>query len=1471
MPDTPFNVLWRSRGKRPWWRRPWFAVPVLLFTVLALVVSVGLRPAKQREFLLQKLTPYVTTLGVEYVRITPWSATLRGVDVTYRGGKFHVGKLELGFNPLALLNNTVAIDRVYVRHTELDLRQFEPPPKPEPIPPFPGVLASMNSGYGVVLDGVDVALGALLRGDQNLNVRLNGGGIKPHIAGEIGVEATLAPTTGGDHIDATGKLTLSQLARGRFRAVRLDLETVVAMAALPTPERARITALIEPPPGLQGNEYRRRQIKHADGTIEVIPNPDAVTLTLQFDDENAASRATLELNGLYRGEDGVFSAGYRLRANERAVHPYVGPRPIPLFTSDTSGAFQIDTRSLVGLITLESTLQVTALDQVLGTNPALPAALLTQVRGQGTFDAAKLALDNLVLATVDVDKNPRLQIKLAKPLTLTFAAPRDLLTTPNALAEIVVGPLPLAWFNGLASDLQLAGDFTGSYAINVDDKARLKFEAVTPSTIHGISVKRGEKSLVENLAVKFTPSASLSSDFARFALNNFTVATGDKSSDKQWAVLTVKAAQKQGGEARAMWRYRTQAKVDFDAVRELPVVAEQLANYPVPAGLALTWKGLIAHLHPNLSLEKLDLAVAAPGRPDLLHAVAKQAFHFELSGGPPSFNNPTGEFGTLAIRNLDLAWLNPALGEFQLAGHVSAVDWILSAPSKKVLAARATSPLKLDDLSVTRGGKPLLRSLQLAITPSAVYGPEQLALEFSGLALTSGGQTLVSGQGKVAVAGFGTPQASTVASGKLALNANALARQPVVAEALPQAMPTVPVKGTLEFDLTQVKDTINARLAHAVLALGKQATIELTAEPGLVLRGHLAASENLARHVVGAVALNIKNLSSATLAEFVPLKDISLAEINSSLRLNSDGNVLQATSLAPLGLADVRITDGKRALFDPFSLASVATVVVADRTVHVSFNDLGVTFAGHSSRSALLGKIDATFDPSKDMPLTSLVTEFTADLPQLLRQTAIMPGHKLTAGELSLRVVVDPARKIDAKLVLDKLSAASPLAISTFEMPVTGELAADGNGFDFTAPLIGRGKSGVSNATVIGHYAPQPDEPRVLRLEMASELFYLNDILATVTAISPKHDELAAASADVSPDKPAVALNEKPDDKAAWKVIPYAVAIDLKIAKLFYTDYLAFTEVAGKLDLRRHKLALSGIKARFHDSTLEFDGTTRFNNKQADPYDLNLTGKLHDFDLNQFFTELVPGEKPRIEGLFGVDIKAFGRFPNFSQLRNRVLFDINMTSREGVFRPLPPDSGLMIGASDILGVVGEGLSYVPTGGFGAGAIARLVNYIAEINYDSVDIHLVRDASKNVKVEQFLVLSPTIAMSATGGIDYQAGHDILDSPLNLQANLDMLGRGAAILYSMDLMQDQQNALGYWKGPEFKIWGTPAAPQSNFERIVTDAGDQTLTGAITRPISGLIGNLKFRWFGNSAPTKEEAARAREKVPPAAAAKK
>ena len=161
--------------------------------------------------------------------------------------------------------------------------------------------------------------------------------------------------------------------------------------------------------------------------------------------------------------------------------------------------------------------------------------------------------------------------------------------------------------------------------------------------------------------------------------------------------------------------------------------------------------------------------------------------------------------------------------------------------------------------------------------------------------------------------------------------------------------------------------------------------------------------------------------------------------------------------------------------------------------------------------------------------------------------------------------------------------------------------------------------------------------------------------------------------------------------------------------------------------------------------------------------------------------------------------------------------------------------------------MGEGLSYAPTGGFGAGAVARLVNYISRIDYDLIEIRLRRGSSRRVRLSQFLMQSPTVLMSAEGAVEYVKGKDLLDSPLALTGSLNMRGRGAAILYSMNLMQDERDEFGYYKGPEFLISGTPTAPESNFATIIDQAGKGTVRGGVTRPLSGLIGNFKYRWFG------------------------
>ena len=1491
-----------SAPPRGWrWRRP--RRRHLLVALVLLVVGGALawvfRPSVQRAFLLERLAPVVDSVTLDYVRLTPWSAHVEGLDLRAGGGHYRVAELDLGFNPLGLFAHTVSIRHLKLLGADLDLRGL-PPDDGGNDAPFPGVLAAMNHGYALRLGALDAALHLDLAGDRALDVVLDGGGFAPLRAGTLNAMLTFLPAPDATPLSANLRLGVTQINRGRVRALVADAESQLALPAPANEQRLGLTLTITPPPTEDDEDAPPPTAIAPDGTVRILPAPEDIKLVARLGN---ADPATLDVVGTYQGADGSYQGHYHLADVASLLQNLAGTTLLPRLDTDTRGRLRLDAVHGTGEVTLAAQTRIGALSRVLGDNPELPEYLDLTVDAAANFGPTHARFEHLSASLMDAEGTPRLLAMSAAPLEIDVAAPLAVLDTPRELLRLALGPVPLQWLEGLSGGRMLEGELLGPFVLRVDEQKRFRLEALAPTTVLDVRVTDTEAKvapepdaavaaadvvvepdptdapaaapeeaaatppststataspvrgavLVANLDLRVSPSASWSEDFVRYALNDLRVTIADAP----LVTLDLKAASKQDGEPVRTWRYRLATKIEYDTLQHVPAVAPLLAAWPLPPALSLNLKGLVSQKAEWLSVEKADAEVNSANQPRLVALNALRPFHFEL-GDTPRLNNPTGELATIATRGLDLAWGNPFLDGIVLRGRLASADFRIQAPTAGTLALGAAGPLVLDGFGVNQGGTVLARGLALRVSPDLRYAPGASEVALRSLTLRSGGGRLVSGDLTLGVTSAPDQPPAFTARGKLALDVSRLASQPALADTLGDALPdAVPLAARLDFDLASAGEKIDVARAHAELDAGPRARFVLNAKPGLEIRTRLAPGEELARHVVGQAGLDVRNLSSETLNHFVPLGPVSFAEINSSLRLRSNGSILRAATLAPLAVEAVRVNDAGHELLKEFSLSTNATLRAEGHELKANFKDLALAFSADPQRPALRGSVALHVDPDNQVPLTTLDARLTADLPQILSQPAVLPGHKLTGGALALSVAVDPARHIQAKALLDGLTSTAPLAIETFELPVEGEMASDGQGFDFTAPLIGRGKSGVSNATVVGHYAPQPDEPRVLRLDIASKLFYLNDILATVQQVTrgevtPPPSAETAGEAPKTP--PRIVVDDTPDTKAAWKLLPYAVVVDLQIDKLFYTDYLAFTDVGGQLDLRTRKFALNGIKAHFHEAALKLDGITRFDATAAQPYSMEIGGTINDFDLNQFFTELVPGEKPRVEGLFGVEVKGFGQFPNFGQLRNRLLFDIRMQSRDGLFRPLPPGSGLLVGASDVLGFVGEGLSYIPTGGFGAGAIARLVNYIARIDYDSIDIHLKRDESRNVTVEQFQLLSPTIALTATGGIQHEEGSDIFDSPLELTAHLDMLGRGAAILYSMDLMQDERNELGYWRGPEIRIWGTPADSHSNFEEVINQAADGTTKGAFTRPIAGIIGNLKYRWFDSDSRKRE-----------------
>ena len=1440
--------------------RGWSGAALLALVALILAGAWVMRPAVQRELMLTLLAPHVDAIEVGRVRVTPWSLTLEPARLEVAGVEIRLRRIHAVFNPLRLLGDTLAVSHLELEGAEIDLTGFSSPPDSRP---FPGLLAFVDRGFALSLGHLALEARVRLPTGQRLELKADATDIRPHLAGRIPLAFSLAENGDAARVEAEGALEIAQLARGRLRTLALDLDGKLRLPSREIPEHFRVRFSARPPRGLAAGEMNRTRLEN--GKEVRVPAPESWQLEIVLPEASDTPRARFTTDARYTGETGLLTADARLVFNDALLRPWL-EQPPPAFATTLTGHLRLDVPTAHADFSFGHDTRVAL------PSPLPELHLETSVEGYAS--ESTLVLERAALsANLAGSATALLSGTLGKSLAIPLANPAQLLATPRTLASFTLGPIPLQSLSLPA--VALEGSLAGALELGIDAKSRLYLRAPEALLWNDARISQGPTVLLDALSLQAAPLARWSPKRLHLALEDVQLQRPTSGSPSQFQLSVSRPLDREDG----TWRARMQGEVAMALLNQQPALANVLTPLALPDDLGLRLTTEASYGARGMRVEHFDIALGAgSATPQIALGLSAPFVLMDKAGRwrvPANAQAalPAGLGVTTRIHALPLAWADPWLAQrlagYTLEGMLEDAAWRISTSDAGILRLEAETPLRVTGAGLRHQGRSRLRGLSLAASPSLQLGAGTFTFTSGQMTLAAGAARLFGGEVAfdLPVAG-GTERVQATLRGDFDVGASL--RQPLLAQAVPTALRGLSAQASVTLVAAGSPTEVEVQRAEVVLLPDARARLHLLARPGFIVRPQLAAGEPLARHLQGELALTIDDLASGTLARVLPLGETRFNDLSARFKLVSDGQRLTANSLAPLSLDDIRLGPREQPRLAPFGVAGRIDLTLTQRTLKASLDDLSLRFQGGAALPALSGRAALTWVPDATIPLRALDLALEAELPQWLAQPIAIPGHHLQSGKLMLAAKVDPSRKLEGRLALDDLASRKPLPIRSLELPLQGTLAADGRGFDFSAPVIAEGRSGATRATVRGHYAPEPDEPRVITLGLASEILYLNDWLAAMRRIQPDAAPASTTAAGRTPRRP----NTTPDAHAAWKVMPPALVIEVAIDSLFYSDYLAFHAVAGTLDLRSRRMLLKDIEAHFHDSRISLNGRTGFTAGAAEPYALELKGEVTDFDLNEFLSELVPGRKPRMEGLFSGRLNAHGQFPNFDELRNRVLFDVKLQSREGLFRPLPPDSGLLLGASAFLGVVGEGLSYLPTGGFGAGAVARLVNYMAEIDYDTIDIHLERRGPEGVRLAAFEMLSPTIAMMAHGDIRQTAGVDLLDSPLELTAELDMLGKGAAILYSLNLLEDVRSATGYWRGPRFKVWGSLTEPHSNLEAIINTAGDAAVQGAWSRPLSGLLGNVKYRWRDDNARTREEArearavrARAREATAPEA----
>ncbi len=1438
IPVTSTDKLPASRLRQWLHRRRW---PLAITALLVCAVLVTLfHPRLQTRVLRDQMGARVDRFEVERVHLLPWSLSVSGLELAHQGVVLHLRDAELGFSPWQALFRVVAVNRLAIAGLGIDTRGM--PPAADPAPPFPGLFTLLDHGWGVALDGVAISGEALPAADLVVEFRLGGGGLAPQATGTLDLDLVATRAGDGARIEVAGPVSLTQGDAGTISAVAADLLALVAAQALPDEEIVAIELSATPLREPAGDPDAAEATRIAGDRFELVlakPGGDG-------------DLVRLGVTGTYDADAHVAAGDFELGFDYGLVLAYAPEARVPRFSERGHGTFLADLGSGAVGADYAGDMRIEELERVLG-----PATGLPTVLNLGTRLGAYLADGRAELheAGARLTRGPEqalIEFSLSAPLEVPLDQPAAVMDEEATRATLTLTALPLPWLNGLLAEPAVAegalgGAFelvTGGGALAVRPLQPLGVEAATLTPAFGIE---------QHVRVSLRPRARIGAKRIEIGLDALSLALGDSI----LATLQAGATLARGSTGAAAPAVTVSGEIDLDAVARVPPLAQRLEPYTLPAGLAAAFRAALAPAPERIRISELEFSVAHDGAAPLVQVSALQPFAIGLGAGAPALRNPAGELALVQLQALDLAWLDPFVAGFAIGGTLEAGSFTLSAGDDAQLSLASREALRLRDVAVRGADGALVERLSLSVRPELSYHPERAALRYTALDARVGGVELLQGAGEVGVPlGEGSAERPLSARGTARVSLNALHRVAALVAALGDIDPQHRWRLDLDYDLAATPDRVDVSRLTAALSADQRTLLSLANATPLIVRPHIDADEPLARHLSGTFSAEVEDLSSALLADLVNLGPLAFDALSARATLDSDGDSLHADLGEALRLDGVRVSGADGPLLRPFSFTAAGEIEARGQRLEAALETVALAFAGDAD-AALSGSMSFALEPQHRVPLRHMRAGLVGHLPALLEQPALLPGHRLARGALQLEATVDEDGSIGGTATLADLAADSPLAVGRMQARADGAMQPDGVGFSFEMPLGGEGRSGRTDGLLRATYDPSDAEQALLELDFRSGRFYLNDVLAALDAIAAprgktamkrgKKDRKQDADAEPATVRPVAAATE-PDQRAFWDLLPYAARVDYRIDSLYYTDYVIFDDVAGKIDLTPTRLTLSELGADFHDSPMRFDGALDFNAGSAAPYDLQLAGTIKEFDLNQFFTELVPGSKPRVEGLFSVAVNGYGQSPNMAQYRNELLFDMKLASRAGLFRPLPPDSALMSGASDVLGVVGEGLSYLPTGGFGAGALSRLVNYIQVIDYDRIDIHVVRDDSRDIVIRQFLVQSPTISLTAHGGIDYADGKDILDSPLNLDARLNMSGKGAAILYSMDLLEDSQDEYGYYRGPQFRIRGTPAAAESNFAEIVQAAADGTVKGGVTRPLSGLIGNIKHRWLGD-----------------------
>ncbi|MFP4260843.1 MAG: hypothetical protein ACLFS1_07165 [Opitutales bacterium] len=1372
-------------------KRP-YKVSLLALAGLALVcllcLVVALNPSFQRWVALGQLEKIDPEAELERLAVSPFSAEVRGLKLSAEDWRLELPELELEYSPWQLLAKHVSIGRLHVEGVtaELDLADSETD-EAAVRERLPGLWELTDLGWRISLD--ELAVDARLKlAEDDLSVSLSGGGLAPEATGDFKLEALrllrTAEAGAVNEVALSGTLRLSESPRGAMTALAWDLDAKVKGPLFESPPRLGIS-------GDWSADDAWAGMTAAEAVEGAYP---AETFSLKVTDEGETADGALlfEADGEYDAVGEAIGGRFQLQAENATLAPFAWATDLPQFEGAGDGEVDWDLAAMTGNYSMETKVDVSKLERFSGALQDV-GDLRIEERHELSFEGDRVRLERFELGINDHEGNEVIALETSHPLTFSGAT----IGADNSDESGFQRPwlsldteIPLEWLDPVLGGLRLEG-------------AEMS-KALGPSSL------------------KMSLSASA------------------RHSEMTAESLSAELVRSEGGnllEARLL----NPVKIHF---RE---------TGPEFEGMDGTWLEAVSR----------DLPV---------NALAVFVDGYRVAGG--------------AVQ-----------GGFTLAAGAEPGGFVLEP----------TEAWSVNDLSIgPEEGELWVEAVDVTLRPGIDYSPGRAVIDLEDFRATRDGDKVLQGElsADLALDRFDPESVAFSLEGRAMLVP--LFEQPALAPLLLSSWEEATSVG---IDLEGRTDRVGvdfSKLSLQWLSEDEQALLAFALHDALSIQNLDIPDLDAALNTVegeGSFTLAAFPLRlPLALIETAPLTvDAGITSGTFEWKIGQGRAGLTATD--PLELADLGLSSNAGSLLEGVSLKGVPSLELSAKELAAGFDRIELA-AGQDA--PLTGGAGITFNRENALSLKTFNASLEGEVAPWFGQ-GFMPQNEVKGGRFDLVAGLDEAGRGSMELQLDdfRFSDEEP-ELSRARIDASADREDGGDSWPGNATVDLETRGGRSDLAADFSWSNRAEGP-LLAIEIDGDRLHAGDLQRLVREFGAARDAVPPP-VEEEPDVSALAVDEngqeeppeyresrlsrnrlgrvprpargtrapaadeaepeweeppeeidfdaladtaeapevsETDSVPFWQGLPADLDLSFSLNDAVYSDYLKFTDLAGKIVSNPQRVGLERFVAYFHEAEITASGGLDWDAEAATkPYALAMDFDVNDFDLDSFFSELASGEQARVEGLFRMTVNAEGNFPTLEAAPNHIRFLFDLESREGLFRAIPPDSPLARYSSEAAARAGAILSWTPTGGLALGALSRLVTAMREIPYNRIALKIVRGTDLNVQIEEMIMRSPEILIQGRGGILYEEGVDLVRQRMDLSAEMDARGNMASILSGLGLLREDRLENGYWRGFRFRIWDSLEEPESNFGPIVTDAGAQALTHNVTNPFLGIWSNIKFR---------------------------